>query len=175
MHRTIVVTAFVVTGLLTATLAQALTVGYGKRDITAAGPGCVGGWSSDHSNIAYYRGGSQLLNKQLAILATETVNSNGVRIVLHRGAKVVENPEEQPMTGVGRERSNPLAVDWSVRKTCPPTDVFTGRCQCNRRDVVVDVWISNQIRLREMSIPHDCSVESGEDFERFIESHRSRD
>lgn len=160
--------------LLAATIAQALTIGYGQRDFAKAGPGCVGGWISAHGNTAYFRGDTELLNLQLASLAAEAAEQTPVKVVLHAGAKLVDNPEEQPLTGVGDEDRNRLAIDWSVRRSCPPDDILGGRCNCVRQTVTVDIWIADNVHLDSLSIPSGVSLESGREIERFVEKHASR-
>lgn len=160
--------------LLATTVSQALTIGYGQRDIAEAGAGCVGGWISEHGNIAYFRGDTQRLNLQLAALAAETAGHNRVNVVLHSGKKSVANPEEKPVTGFGDEESNQLAIDWSVRKHCPAEDVLAGGCKCKRRHVTVDIWIANDIHVDALSIPANLTVESEREIEQFVETHADR-
>lgn len=166
--------------LFIATIAQALTMGYGQRDVAKAGAGCVGGWISEHGNTAYFRGDTELLNVQLASLAAEIAAHPHVKVVLHAGTKHVDNPEEQPVTGFGDQdskqlaNSNQLAIDWSVRRYCPFDDVLSGRCKCDRRIVVVDVWICDKIQLDALSAPSGLSLESGREIEKFVEEHANR-
>lgn len=174
MPRLTVLTASLFAFLLTPTVAQALTVGYWQHAIADAGPGCVGGWISAHGNTAYFRGDTELLNTHLGSLTADTEDDAHVTIVLHAGTMLVDNPEENPQTGFGDQQRNQLAIDWSIRKTCPSDDILTGRCKCKRRNVTVGVWIANEIRLSELSIPSGFSVESGGEIERFIESQVTR-
>lgn len=163
--------------MLCATIAHALTIGYGQNDFAEAGAGCVGGWVSDHGNIAYFRGDTELLNTHLTLLASNSVGHSLPKIVLHSGNKVIDNPEERPVTGFisvdqpTDPNPNQLAIDWSVRRYCPFNDVITGRCKCDRRIVTVDIWIANNVDLGTLSIPAGLSVESGREIEQFVEAH----
>ncbi|EMI20555.1 secreted protein [Rhodopirellula maiorica SM1] len=174
MQRLLVSTVSLAACLVTATVTQALTVAYGQRDIGDAGSGCVGGWISAHSNLGYFRGDTEMLNTHLASLNTEFAEHSHMAMVLHSGMMVVDNPEEQPLTGFGDQERTQLTIDWSVRKTCPSDDVLAGHCKCDRRNVTVDVWIANEIRLRDLSIPSGFSVKSGREIEQFIESQTTR-
>ncbi|TWU60909.1 hypothetical protein [Crateriforma conspicua] len=174
MTRLLIFSASLVACIATTSAAQALTVGYGQRDIADAGPGCVGGWLSAHGDTAFYSGATELLNSHLASLAANSPSGTHITVVLHSGDVHVENPEEKPQTGFGEQESNELSIDWSTKKTCPPDDILTGRCKCKHRNVTVDVWIANDIRLRELSIPNSFSVKSGGEIQRFIDSHGTR-
>jgi len=160
--------------LLAVTIAQALTVAYGRRDIAEAGAGCVGGWISGHGKIAYFRGDTELLNLQLTLLATGTAEHRPAKVVLHTGKKLVDDPNEQPVTEFGDQERNQLAIDWSVRRSCPSDDVLAGRCKCDRRIVTVNIWIANDIHLDTLSIPTGLAVESGREIEQYIERHTDR-
>ncbi|PNY34976.1 hypothetical protein C2E31_20585 [Rhodopirellula baltica] len=174
MARFLVLSASLAAFLLAANVAQALTVGYGQRDIVEAGPGCVGGWISAHGNTAYYRGDTELFNTHLASLAAILSDGTSVTIILRSGEMHVDNPEEKPQTGFADQEQNELSIDWSTKKTCPSDDVMNGRCECKQRNVTVDVWIANDIRLRELSIPSGFSVKAGGEIERFIDSLGTR-
>ncbi len=176
MHRKSLVLTFLITCLLTgASIAHALTVAYGQRDIAEAGVGCVGGRISAHGNTAYYRGDTETLNRHLKSLSAAALKHLSIRVVLHTGTKLVDNPEEQPLSGFDDTPNNQLTIDWSVRKTCPTDDVLAGRCTCRRRNVTVDIWIANDIRLEDLSIPPGLEVESGREIEHFIERRSTVD
>ncbi|QDS92498.1 hypothetical protein FF011L_12440 [Roseimaritima multifibrata] len=163
--------------LFAGTVAQALTMSYGRRDIAEAGAGCIGGWISGHGNTAYFQGDTAQLNQHLASLAADTEGRSAAKVVLHAGTKTVDNPEEEAQT-VFRARTRAdkqipaqLSIDWSVRKYCPSDDLLTGRCKCDRRIVTVDIWVANDIRLDALSIPAGLKVESGRELERFVDRH----
>ena len=164
--------------LLAGTIAQALTRGYGQRDVANAGPGCVGGWISGHGNIAYYQGDTKLLNQHLSSLAADADLYSTTKIVLHAGTKEVDDPEEKPQTGFKAQPAKQipaqLPIDWSVRKFCPSDEILTGRCKCDRRVVSVDIWIANNIHLDALTIPTGFTVESGNEIERFVDRHVGR-
>lgn len=169
MQRLAVWTLFLGVCLFVVPTAYALTMAYGQQDMERAGVGCIGGWTSDHSNIAYFCGNTELVNRHLAEIARAVSDHHPPKIVLHTGKKRVENPVEQPLIGIGDQESKQLAIDWSVRRTCPTDDVLRGRCKCDRHYVTVDIWIANAIALDALKIPGGFSLESGGEIEKFIE------
>ena len=151
--------------MLCATIAHALTIGYGQNDFAEAGAGCVGGWVSDHGNIAYFRGDTELLNTHLTLLASNSVGHSLPKIVLHSGNKVIDNPEERPVTGFisvdqpTDPNPNQLAIDWSVRRYCPFNDVITGRCKCGKFPGLRPVATCSQVRNDNLgAVPHQVNV-----------------
>ncbi len=172
MPRTFLFSTSLLAFVLVTSIAFGLTVGFGQRDIADAGPGCVGGWASGHGNTAYFCGDTKRLNACLASLADELLDDSVVKVVLHAGAKTVDNPEELPITDTTEPTTNQLPIDWSVLRHCPTRDILSGTCKCNRRSITVDVWIARRISLDLLEIPATFRVESGREIEQFLDSHR---
>jgi hypothetical protein len=109
----------------------------------------------------------------LTSLADELLDDCVVKVVLHAGAKTVDNPEEQPITDTTEPNTNPLPIDWSVLRHCPTRDILSGTCKCNRRLITVDIWIARRISLESLKIPATFGVESGREIEQFLDSHHT--
>ncbi|MEM9645493.1 MAG: hypothetical protein AAF989_10905 [Planctomycetota bacterium] len=171
MQRIVILTACLSSCLVFTSVTQGLTVAYGQQRIANAEPGCVGGWISEHGNIGFFRGDTGRLNRHLASLFIACSDGEELKVVLHAGEKTIENPEEQPLTGFGRQEESQLAIDWSVRRSCLTNQVLSGCCKCLRRNVTVDVWINGPIRLERLAIPNGVSVQYGREIEDFVESH----
>ncbi|WP_236618463.1 hypothetical protein [Rhodopirellula europaea] len=169
MQRLAIYTTAVAACLLVTPTVLALTVAYGQRDMQKAGPGWVGGWLSAHGNTAYFCGDTERLNHQLAAIAQSNLGHSAAKVVLHAGKNSIDDPIEQPLTGFGERAPDRLPIDWSVRRSCPSSDVLRGRCQCNRRSVTVDIWIANDVELDSLSIPPQFIVESGGEIDAFVD------
>ena len=170
MRPSTILTASIFACLLTATTVHALTISYGREEIAKAGVGCVGGWMSDHGNTAFFRGNTVLLNEQLAVLAKDERSYQSVKVVLHAGISIIDAPEEQPGFTSVDDSPRKITVDWSVCKSCPYDKVVTGRCKCNEQNVTIHVWVANQIRLEELSVPKNFHVESAGEIDKFVKS-----
>jgi len=168
MRQSTMITASILACLVAATTAYALTVPYGKREIAKAGVGCVGGLSSAHGDTAYFRGDTELLNKQLASMAND---KRSIKVVLHAGAATVDNPEETPLTGFGDQTRDKLSVDWSVSKNCPFESVRSGACRCDELNVTVHIWVANDIRLDDLIVPEKFVVRSAGEIDDFVKRH----
>jgi hypothetical protein len=178
MKRSMILTASILTCLLTATLstattAHALVISYGQSEIAKAGVGCVGGWVSGHGNTAFFRGNTAMINEQLALLAKDEPRSRSVTVVLHAGVSFVDDPEEMPLTHADQARSQ-ISVDWSVNRFCPFAKVRTGFCKCDERNVTVHIWVANEIRLDELRVPVEFAVRSSGEIDEFVERHVER-
>ncbi len=172
-QRLAICAASLVACLLSVSTVHALTVAYGQRDIEKADTGCIGGWISDHGDIAYFHGDTARLNRHLVAIARSISEHRRANVILHTGTKTVDYPNEQPVTGLGEQERNQLAVDWSVRRSCPSDDILRGRCNCDRRNVTFDIWIANDIKLDSLSIPTEFTVESGGEIEDFVDRQRT--
>ena len=179
MHRLVAWIVLFGAGLLVPS-ADALTMAYGEREIEASGAGCVGGWTAEHGNVAYFRGTTDTLNRQLAELARSESGHEPPKIVLHVGEKFVENPIEPPLSFTVENKTDQLRIDWSMRRVCLAADVLQGRCECDRRSITIDVWISGDVTLDTLSIPSGFTLEparkiaSSREIQEFIE-RRSHD
>lgn len=168
-------TAWLLAYLLTATAAHALITSYGKREIAEAGSGCVGGSISDHGNTAYFCGNTEMLNEQLALLSKGENRFRSFKVVLHAGVFTIDDLGEEPREG-SNQPPNQISVDWSVCKSCRFDKVAKGLCQCDERDVTVDIWVANDIRLSGLIVPANFHVGSAGDdpagdIEEFVKSH----
>lgn len=159
--------------LLVTMTANALTVAYGRRDIEKAATGCVGGWVSAYGNTAYFQGDTETLNRQLVTIARSVPKRRNAIVVLHTGKKFVDDPVEQPLTGIGQRGRRQLAIDWSVRRQCSTDDILLGQRTGKQLSVAVDIWIANDIDLNGISIPAEFAVESGGEIEKFINRQSS--
>ncbi len=172
MKTPTVLFASVLAFLLIATSSQALTVPYGQRQIEEAGVGCVGGLNSAHGNIAYFRGDTARLNEKLALLAQNAPEFKSIKVILHAGSKSVELAEETPQTGFGdRVRDQRVPIDWSVLRACSFDKVTAGICKHEEKSVIVDVWIGTAIRLEDLNIPSEFTVQSTGELEDFAKRH----
>ena len=159
--------ANVVACVFTATVAYGLIVPFGRHELSDAGAGCVAGYTSDHGTIAYFQGDTAMLNAYLASLAGRDRHSGKVRVVLHAGAHTIEAPEES-LADVLTPAPTPISVDWSARKSCPFEKVRTGTCTCDVREVVVEIWVADEIKLDDLRVPEHFQVESAGEIERFV-------
>jgi hypothetical protein len=155
-----------------ASSAQALTVPFGQRQIEEAGVGCVGGLNSAHGNTAYFRGDTELLNENLALLAKNAHYFQSIKVVLHAGVKSVDPAEETPQAGFGdRVRDQRVPIDWSVLKACSFDKAAAGICKHDEKSVIVNVWIGAAIRLDDLNILSDFTVQSAGELEDFAKRH----
>lgn len=158
--------------LLITTSSQALTVPYGQRQIEDAGVGCVGGLNSAHGNTAYFRGDTERLNEKLALLAQDATKFKSIKVVLHAGAKSVDPAEETPQTGFeDRVRDQRVPIDWSILKACSFDKVAAGICKHDEKSLIIDVWIGAAIRLDDLNIPSEFTVQSAGELEDFAKRH----
>lgn len=173
MRLSTILAASIFACLLTAATSHALTVAYGQREVADAGVGCVGGWMSDHGSTTCFRGDTRLLNKQLASMAKDEPRHRSIKLVLHAGESIIDDPEEQPITHAGQAR-NQISVDWSVSESCPFDKVLTGRCKCDERNLTVHIWVANEIRLNDLIVPSEFIVRSAGDIDEFVRRHAGR-
>ena len=158
--------------LLIATSSQALTVPYGQRQIEDAGVGCVGGLNSAHGDTAYFRGDTERLNEKLALLAKDAPKFKSIKVVLHAGAKSVDPAEEAPQTGFEDQvRDQRVPIDWSVLRACSFDKVAAGICKHDEKSIIIDVWIGAAIRLDDLNIPSELTVQSAGELEDFAKRH----
>ena len=154
------------------TTAQAGTFPYGRQQIADAGAGCVGGLKSAHGDVAYFRGDTGRLNEKLALLAKNASQYQSIKVVLRAGVKSVDPPEETPQTGFeDQARDQRVRINWSIMKCCSFDNVAAGNCKHHKRAVIIDVWIGNAIRLDDLKIPSEFTVQSAGDFEAFAKRH----
>ena len=152
--------------------AQALTVPYGQHQIEEAGVGCVGGLNSAHGNTAYFRGDTERLNEKLALLAKNAYQFKSIKVVLHAGVKSVDPAEETPQTGFGDQvLDQRVPIHWSVLKACSFDKVAAGICKHDEKSVIVDVWIGAAIRLDDLNVPSEFTVQSAGELENFAKRH----
>jgi hypothetical protein len=153
-----------------ATTAFGLIIPFGQQEIADAGTGCVAGYTSDHASGAYFRGATALLNQHLEKLAKEDRHQRSVKVILHAGAFKIDDPEETLITDAKKVPAQ-LAVDWSVRRLCPAENVLAGTCRGAQREIVVDIWVANEIKLDALRVPAVFKVESAAEIEQFVKRH----
>lgn len=111
------------------------------------------------------------LNEHLALLENNNPRSRSVNVVLHACASTVDKPEETPQTGFGDQSRDQISIDWSVHKSCPFDKVQTGRCKHDEQMTTVHISVANNIRLGDLVVPDDFSVQSGGEIEGFVDRH----
>lgn len=158
----------------TATTAFGLTLPFGQQEIADAGAGCVAGYASDHAWRAYFQGDTAMLNECLRSLTQEVRHLCSVKVILHAGAFSIDDPEE-PLLTDAKNSPAPIAVDWSVRRLCPAEKVLAGACRCDQREIVVDIWVANEIKLNDLRVPTVFKVESAGEIERFVKHHANQE
>jgi len=173
MRTPTAVLASAIAFLLSVTPVQAGTFHYGQRQIEEAGVGCVDGLISAHGNTAYFCGNTTRLNEHMASLAKDSKRYQSIKIVLHAGTKLVDPAEEIPQTGFNnqRVRDQQIPIDWSVLKVCSFDKVAAGICKHDEKSVTVNVWIGATIRLDDLNIPSEFTVQSAGEFEGFTKRH----
>ncbi|MGI9474264.1 MAG: hypothetical protein ACR2NZ_22170 [Rubripirellula sp.] len=168
------ISVFVIICLMMPAKVSGLSIPYGKTEISQAGPGCIGGWKSDHGETAYFCGDTEMLHAYLQTLAKRA--EHPVTVVLHAGSSRVDAPEETRQLGFGLAEldDNQIEVDWSVVRACPFEGVRSGKCRCDDRRVTVHVQIAERIRLEKLAIPREFRVEPAGDIDEFIKRHDAK-
>ena len=163
----------VVVSVLSTPTAFGLILPFGQEQIAAAGAGCVAGCSADHASCtAYFHGNTALLNECLESLAEGNRHVRPFKVILHVGTFEVDDPEETLVTDA--DHAAPIAVDWSVRKSCLAEKVLAGTCRHDQREIVVDIWVANEIKLDDLRVPSVFKVESAGEIEQFVKRHANR-
>ena len=160
--------------MFTATTAFGLILPFGQQEIADAGTGCVAGYTSDHASRAYFQGTTAMLNERLESLAKEDRQRRSVKVILHAGAFKIDDPEETLITDA-KDFPAQIAADWSVRRLCPTEKVLAGTCRCDQREIVVDIWIANKIKLEDLLVPMAFKVESAAEIEQFVKRHANQE
>lgn len=150
--------------------AHGLILPFGQREVAEAGAGCVAGFTADHGTVAYFHGDTVLLNAALASLANDARFPRPAKVVLHAGAGKIVSPEESFYVNVKPEAEQ-ILVDWSIRKNCPSTRVLDGTCDCEDRQITVEIWLGSAIDLGELQVPRAFVVRSAGELEAFVENH----
>ena len=173
MRKLRLLSAVIIVCGLMPNLGYGLTVPFGQRDIANAGAGCVSGYHSNHGIGVYYRGDTAMLNARLAVLASENLGAGSIKVVLHAGAYTIDDLEES-LLGTPEHAPEQIAVDWLVRQTCPFDKISTGTCRCDKRNTVVEIWVANKIKLADLKVPANFTVESAAEIEKFVKHHSSK-
>lgn len=143
--------------------AFALLIPFSKERIAAHGKYCVHGYDGNFGAVGvYYAGDAAALNEHLLetakqlrepTFATPVVSR---KIILHPGPMIL--PEYL-------ERERRTSTDWLQ------TTWFELETTKAEMHLQIDVWIGGRIKLDELRIPAEFTVESGREIETFVEQH----
>jgi hypothetical protein len=89
---------------------------------------------------------------------------------LHAGASIIDDPEERLLTAADKIPRK-IAVDWSVNKSSAFDQILTGLSQSNERNVTVHIWVANDIRLSDLTVPASFEIESAGEIDDFVKRH----
>ncbi|MES2790914.1 MAG: hypothetical protein V4719_14985 [Planctomycetota bacterium] len=173
MRKLRLFSAAIIVCALIPNLSYGLIIPFGQDEIAKAGVGCVGGHASNHGSGAYFRGDTAMLNARLAVLASENPGPGSIKVVLHAGAYTIDDLEEA-LLGIPEFAPKQIAVDWLVRQTCPFDKISSGTCRCDKRNTVVEIWVANKIKLADLKVPANFTVESAAEIEKFVKHHSSK-
>jgi hypothetical protein len=139
---------------------QALGLGadHPKEELAKRGPNCVHGYFVNWEDVFFFAGDTAALNKFLDDYA-RTPNAE-LRVVLHPGPKKARSPWDKA--------DRDIPVDWSLYTW------NTGGKGQKPAPTRVDVWVGAKIKLDELRVPANVTVESGGEIEKFVEGHRNQ-
>ena len=121
----------------------------------------VHGYSVNREDHFFFEGDTAALNDFLTRYSK--LPDTKLHVVIHPGRLAVRSWDEQPLD---------MVADWQLYAT-----PFT-REQVQRDGVKpgpfvtrVDVWLGGSVRLENLAVPEDVSVESGGEIEAFVKKH----
>lgn len=166
MKRCIPLLVALVTLIAFSTEAFAWLIPFSKERIAATGKYCVHGYDGNLGSVGKYFAGDAAAFNQEVLTIGKAKDGFGMEttfatrtVILHPGPKVVPRHIEP---------KSDITTDWLV------TTWRGSRSGRSGLHVQVDVWVGGRIKLDELQIPADFTVESGREIEEFVERFKSK-
>ena len=167
--------AIVVMMLLVPSVAQGMGADYSKNpvkndkwptglaELVNAG-NLVHGYFVNWEDIFFFRGDTAGLNEFLAKYAR--LPDTTLRVVIHPGRLHVRSPWDK--------KPRDIVADWKLYASPLTRDPErAGKFKPGPFVTRLDVWLGGSVKLSELRVPDNVSVESGGEIEAFVNAHRA--